>query len=476
MLQQPLKYLSTEDMQSMHRVCLDILWERGMRITHSKARDMLIDAGARLNARTQMVCIPPDLVMDCLKKVPQRFQLRGRGQRCTDVIVGHGQTPPVRIVSGTMGYIDPESRQYRPATDNDVRQWACLLNGLENIHIATAMFPQNLPISVREAAMMKILWENTTKPLMLVPDDVRQYRAIVEMALAIRGGEKKLRQRPLMACLVAATSPGILQDKGVEMILLSGRYGIPLLLNSTPIMGATAPVTVAGGVVQTNLEVLAQIVIAQLAFPGTPVVHRGNPIAMDMAGGGAMAASVECALAEALIVQLVHDTYRIPVDAFGMHTDAVTADGQSQMERTLNTLLSALSGVSIIAGAGQMDHGNALDPVQLVLDDQLMTMIYHVLQGVEVDAATMAPDLIAATGPGEDFLNCSHTLRHFRKGMLRLPCTNRLSRSAWEQAGQKEMRELAQEKALKQLSEPKADPLDPALKKELDCILKAYRH
>jgi trimethylamine--corrinoid protein Co-methyltransferase len=164
------------------------------------------------------------------------------------------------------------------------------------------------------------------------------------------------------------------------------------------------------------------------------------------------------------------------VDAFGMHTDAVTADGQSQMERTMSTMLSALSGVSIIAGAGQMDHGNALDPVQLVLDNQLMMMIYRLLQGVEVDTTTAASDLIARIGPGGNFLNTDHTLTHFRSATLRPDCVNRFNRNAWKVAGQKEMRELAQQKALNLLSGPRADPLDLALKQELDIIFESYTY
>ena len=476
MIHPQLKYLSTEDMEYMHRTCLDILWERGMRITHPVARDLMTGAGARLNKRNDMVRIPPDLVTDCLNKVPKRFSLGGRNLAESDHVIGHGQPPLVRVVSGTMGYIGLHSRQYRLATCDDVTQWASLLNGLENIHIATAMFPQDLPIQVRELALMKILWENTVKPVMLVPDDPKQYKSIIEMALAIRGGAQNLRKRPLMACLVAATSPGVLQETSVEMMLLSGEYGIPLLLNSTPIMGATAPVTVAGGVVQTHLEVLAQIVLIQIAFPGTPIVHRGNPIALDMHTGAAVAASVECAQAEAMIIQLAHDKYRIPVDAFGMHTDAVTADGQSQMERTMNTLLSALSGISIIAGAGQMDHGNALDPVQLVLDDQLTALVGRVLQGVDVNPTTVAADLIGQIGPGGDFLNSEHTLAHFNGAVLRLSCINRLDRSAWRDAGEKEMRDLAQQKAQAVLNTQKVDPLDPALQQELNKIFECYEH
>jgi len=150
-----------------------------------------------------------------------------------------------------------------------------------------------------------------------------------------------------------------------------------------------------------------------------------------------------------------------------MHTDAVTADGQSQMERTMNTLLSALSGVSIIAGAGQMDHGNALDPVQLVLDDQLTALVGRVLQGVDVNPTTVAADLIIQIGPGGDFLNCEHTLAHFKGAVLRLSCINRLDRSAWRDAGEKEMRDLAQQKAQAVLNAQKVDPLDPALQQEL---------
>ena len=49
----------------------------------------------------------------------------------------------------------------------------------------------------------------------------------------------------------------------------------PVLLNSSPVTGATAPITLAGTLVVMNAEILAAITVAQLAKPGAKILYAG---------------------------------------------------------------------------------------------------------------------------------------------------------------------------------------------------------
>jgi trimethylamine--corrinoid protein Co-methyltransferase len=175
-------------------------------------------------------------------------------------------------------------------------------------------------------------------------------------------------------------------------------------------------------------------------------------------------------MAEAALTQLVSEKYKIPISSFGMNTDAVIADGQSQMERTVETLLTALSGISLLVGAGQVDRGNTLDPVQLVMDDELLGNVFRALRGFEVNESTLAVELVKKTGVGGNFLDTDHTLQYFQKEH-RLPHgLNRKDRTAWLADGAKDLNCLAQERAITILQGDQGVPLDEAVQREPEDI------
>ena len=72
--------------------------------------------------------------------------------------------------------------------------------------------------------------------------------------------------------------------------------GVPAEIVSVPLAGATAPVTLAGAVVQHAAECLTGIVIHQLAAPGAPVVWGGAPAIFDMRTGNAPMGAIETAM------------------------------------------------------------------------------------------------------------------------------------------------------------------------------------
>ena len=71
-----LKILSDSEVESVHHATLRILAEVGVILTHPGARQMLTDAGATI--KNERVCLPPELVEDCIAKCPPQVTVRGR--------------------------------------------------------------------------------------------------------------------------------------------------------------------------------------------------------------------------------------------------------------------------------------------------------------------------------------------------------------------------------------------------------------
>ncbi len=462
-------WLTETEIDQIHNDTLEILWERGMRVHHPKALKLLANAGARIDSKENMVKFPPELVEQCLETVPSSFAMGGRLPE-RNLNVGLNGEPIVRATSGAEGYIPLEKREYRPCLMEDLIEWSQVLEGLDNVDICAGFYPNDAPLHTRDVLAMKTMLEYTTKPVFINPYDYDTTKAMIDMAVAIRGGREKFKENPLISILTSATAPGDILDYCVEMLFLAGEYGMPVEINSGPLMGGTAPVTVAGCILQNNVEILSLLTISQLAHPGTPLIHRGITMAMDMSSGNGVMGSIECALAQVAQAQLVGTKYNFPVSTYGPITDATLADGQSQIERTIQTLLAGVTGSPILLAAGILDDLNIMDPVQLVIDDEIVSLLKRLLRGFEVNEETLAKDLIKSMPPGGNYLAETHTFEHFRNEhyISRLFSSN--SRAAWEEAGGKDLNQRARERGLELVKSYQEVPLDAAVQKELDAI------
>lgn len=71
-------WLSEDEIERIHNDSLEILWERGMKVQHPKALEILEDAGAKIDRDMSVVHYPPELIERCLELVPGNFILAGR--------------------------------------------------------------------------------------------------------------------------------------------------------------------------------------------------------------------------------------------------------------------------------------------------------------------------------------------------------------------------------------------------------------
>jgi len=465
-------WLTEEEIEQIHQASLEILWERGMRIKHKRALEMLTGVGAKIDDQTGMVRFPPELVESCLATVPAEIAIGSRGGK-HDFLLGKNKIPYVRTSSGAEGYIDLKSREYRMGTKDDLEEWARIVDGLENVHFCGGHYPSDGPLHTRDVLAAKIIFSNTTKPLFINPYDLDTFKAIVEMAIAVQGSKEALRQSPLLTILTSATAPADILDYCVDLIFYAGEHGIPVEINSAPLMGGTAPVTIAGVVLQNNLEIMSLAVLSQLAHPGAPLLHRGITMFMDMSDGSGLIGTTECALAQVAAAQVVRSKYNYPVVSYGPISDAKLPDSQCQIERTLQTLLAGITGSQLLLAAGFIEALYSTDPVQLVIDNEIIGCLYRILRGVTLDDATLAKEVIKGTGPGGNYLTHNHTYEHFRQEHAIPRCFNRRSRSSWEEEGAKDMNQLAAERAHSLLENYDCEPLDESLLKEFNGVFNA---
>ncbi len=131
-----------------------------------------------------------------------------------------------------------------------------------------------------------------------------------------------------------------------------------------------------------------------------------------------------------------------------------------------------MAGANQIYGAGMIESGVTFDCAQLVIDDEIASMIMHVVQGFRVDDEALAVEDIAAVGPFGDFLSLDATLRHMRE-LSQPRYLDRRVREDWKERGGSDLYERAKTAALEIIESHKPEPLDPDAAKQMRAIVEA---
>ena len=460
-----LNVLSTDEIEALHQATLRILAETGLTLTHPQARELLFAAGA--SAQGSRVLLPPELVEAALATCVRQVRLRGRGG--TVKVLGDGGLHWHNL-GGAPDVYDHRSGKRRRATLQDVRDSTRLLDALEGATTITPFFtPIDVPGALMSLAMYRHALPYTTKPL-----QGPGVQNGAEVGFALRMAEVVGPPAEVLSLSVSPVSPLNFSDEAVSAILAIARAGVPFGPLPCPTAGTTAPFTIAGAVAQQNAEVLGCIVLAQLTRPGLPITYCGRLAMMEPRTGVSVWGGVELGLASAVTVQIGH-RYGLPVNVYGLSTNAHILDIQNGYERALNAAIPALAGADELSGIGEMEAGVMGSYAQMVCDSEIAASVRRLRAGVGVDSASLAVEVISSVmSSGHNFLAHKHTRQALRSGEVLLTrYAERRPWEPWEREGRESMAERAQADAERLLAEHQVPPLDPAQEHALDEIMTA---
>ncbi|NOZ71752.1 MAG: trimethylamine--corrinoid methyltransferase, partial [Chloroflexi bacterium] len=251
-------------------------------------------------------------------------------------------------------------------------------------------------------------------------DKPRDVPYVVEMAAACCGGMEAFRERPNMSISISPVSPLEFTEDVAGAIIAVAQSGAIFYPLPAPSLGATGPVTMAGALAQQHAEILASFVITAAARPGTPVAYCSRISPIDMHTAVSSWGGPEVGMTGACAAQLAH-RLGLPCDAYGLCTSSEALDPQFAYERLANALVPALAGVDILSGVGNAGGLNGGFEVA-VIDDEIISLIKHIVAGCEVNETTLAYDVMKEVIPKDGvFLAELHTVQQVRQGALWLP-------------------------------------------------------
>jgi trimethylamine--corrinoid protein Co-methyltransferase len=150
-------------------------------------------------------------------------------------------------------------------------------------------------------------------------------------------------------------------------------------------------------------------------------------------------------------------------------------DFQLGYEKSIATVLTAVSGARIINYVGGLTGELSHHPVLSVLDNDVAGMIGHFIQGVEVNHQTLAIDLIERVGPIPGFfLNEAHTREWWKKEQFVPQASDQLTYPEWLAVGKKSALDYAKARVEEILSTYQSK-LPEDKEEEIDRILEDAR-
>jgi trimethylamine--corrinoid protein Co-methyltransferase len=458
-----MQFLDDGQLDRLQEGTLKILEDVGVRFPSAAALEILGSHGARVDPAAQVARFPPDLVRRAVATAPRRYTLAARDP-AFDLHLEDGVSYFTTDGCG-VATIDWDTREERPSRKDDVAVMARIADALPSIGF---MWPT---VSAQDFGATSQLHEidaavaNTVKHFQGMVQGGDLAGRAVEMAVVLAGSPAAVRSRPPISNLVCSVSPLAYDHDGLEAALALAEAGIPVGLLAMPTLGTTAPATTAGALVVGDAEVIAGIVLLQLAFPGAPVFHSIMKAWADPRTGAYVGYAID-SQARYAPVEMAHH-WGLPSLGACFGTDSPAAGTwQEGIEVALDPLLAGLAGPELVTGLGLDRTYTLLYPEAIILDDDLYQRARHALLAEEVDEETLALDVVASVGPGGHFLAEQHTRTHMRTA-LRRGLTHELAAAG----GYRDPVEVARERVAWIRANHHPEPLDPATARELARIL-----
>jgi trimethylamine--corrinoid protein Co-methyltransferase len=461
--------LSPQEIEQIHSASMEVLATVGVKVDYPVARRLFAEAGAQVDEGAQGVRIPETLVRQALGQAPKTIRLYGSDPGfCMEI--GGDQVNFAALGTPT-SILDLETGQRRPTTLADVVRHIQLIDACEHIHNSQMdIWPTDIPMTTIHSESIWAWANHSRKPFGMGCFGYMPTLDMMRMMAIAVGGKEELRRRPRFFAICSTVSPLQMTQMQLEGLLICAHYGQPLAMSPEAIAGATAPVTLAGLLVQENANILAHITLAQIFRPGTPVLYGTVSTIANMRLGTVALGAVETGLITAASAQLAR-YYGLPCRSVGAVTEAKLEDLQAGIERTATLLQAVLAGVNFITCGGTLESSLLESDPLLVLDDELCGAALRIARGIEVNESTLALDVIHKVGFSGNYFGEKHTVKHFRSEHFLPKLLPREPYEAWVKGGSQTALDLARAKAREILSRHQPRTLDPAIASDLE----AYR-
>ena len=473
----PQKYkidvISQDQVKAVHAASLDVLERVGCTTSNDMLLKVMADAGQKVDFEEKRFYLDPQYVEKMVAQIPRTFTMGARNPE--NALNVTGEYSWVSTDGCPAQIIDLDTKDRRYSNKQDMSDVAKIADALPQVGILWQSVSANDEIvPVRPMHETHAMFPYTSKHIMqMTACDEFNARGLIEMCTVIAGSKEALRENPIISNFQCVISPFHWDGEPVDAMKHLAEHGIPSGICSMPMMASTAPASVAGLVTIANAEILSGFTIMQTLVPGSPNFYISYASDLDMNSGamnpawgpeGLFAESAASAMARFYDVASVKST---------MGTGSLQSDWTAGVQNAFSGMASIMCGGDFFTGIGSLHSDSIYSLMGLVLDSEIMEIMFEWASGYAFDEEALAVDTILNVGPGGHFLGEQHTLDHMRD-FFRSRVMNRMTWEDWDEASRPDPRVAAEAEARRILAEHEPDPLPDDVRAEVDKIMEAF--
>jgi trimethylamine--corrinoid protein Co-methyltransferase len=463
----PLEILDPEQIERILAAAYRVLEEAGLEIRSAEARAVYRRAGGIVGEDTQSVRIGREIVEAHVSQAPSSFVLHARNAE-RHLHVG-GNVVNFGPVNGAPHISDRESgRRYGDIVA--FRNILKLTHSLGVLHWQGGIVvePVDVPVPLRHLAAYQAHIEHADIVWAARGVGGVQARDAIAMSAIEHGcSVEQLAARPTLMTVTNVNSPRRVDEEILDNIMIMAAHGQCVVITPFTLMGAMAPVTLAGALVQQTAEALGIIALCQMIRPGAPCVMGGFTSNVDMRTGSPAFGTPEYVNAVLATAQIGR-RLNIPVRTSAVNASPVV-DAQSTYETGFALQAAILSHSHLINhAAGWLEGGLSASMEKIVVDAEMLRNWAQMLAPIDFSEDDLAVEAIKAIDAGGHFFGSPHTMARYENAFYRPLLSDWTNFENWSDAGAKNATERATGIWKKLLESYEPPPLDLAVKEAID--------
>jgi trimethylamine--corrinoid protein Co-methyltransferase len=465
----PVPVFSSDRIDTIRETALRVLEELGMKVLLPQARAIFRAIGALVDDDTQMVRIGRDIIAAALASAPRSFRL----------IAGNPERD-LTLELGTLAFVAgagaPNAsdlvRGRRASTLSDFEDIVRLSQAFDVLQVVNQFVEAgDISTALRHYAVNRAQLTLSDKVPGIFSRGTQQVQDSFQMVRIARGLSREAFDRDAYCYTVINTnSPRQLDIPMAQGLIDFAAARQMSIITPFCLMGAMAPVTVAGALTLSHAEALASIALTQLVRPGAPICYGSFSSNVDMHSGAPAFGTPEQFQASLGTGQLARKLGLPWRGAAGCAANI--NDAQAANETQMSLWGAVLAGCTVIIhSAGWIEGGLTFSYEKLITDLEVVQVIAELCAGTAAGDAEIAYDAIAEVQPGGHFFAARHTMERYQTAFYEPLVADWSNFGTWTERGAKDASHRATGIWQEILRRPKENYVGAARTEELDAFV-----
>lgn len=425
---------SADEIAHMHETALRTLEDLGIKVLLPEARKIFATGGARVDEGNDMVFIGRDMVSAALGAAPRSIQCRAGAHR-RDFTLELGSLV-FQAGAGAPNATDRE-RGRRPGSASDYIEYLKLTQHFDVFQmISPQVEPQDIDTKLRHYFTTEAQLTHSDKFPFVFSRGTPQVMDCFEMLRDFRGlSDGEFRAGPHCYTIINTNSPRTLDIPMAQGLIDFARMGQMSIVTPFTLMGAMAPITVAGAITLSHAEALAAITLVQLANPGAPVCYGTFTSNVDMKSGAPAFGTPSHFQASLAAGQLARHI-RLPWRSAAGSASNVN-DVQAANENQFGLWGCLMAGATVIIhSAGWLEGGLSVSYEKLVTDAEVLNMIAELCAGAQAGQAEIGFDTaLSEVEPSGHFFSATQTMERYNTAFYEPVVHDYANFGTWSERG-----------------------------------------